>query len=318
MTTSASARTPHSRYPHLAEGYAPIADLSKDERIAFIWRDRFIEFDQTTSLLKAMERLYQSEDAIRPRGMLLVGESLMGKSFVVDRFLKLHPAQDNVDEDAASVPIVHVQIPERARNDLYREILLALKAKIAATAKPDAVRTACIELLKSVGMRILIIEEVQHLTIGTAIEQEASLNKLKYIMSVTKRPIVVTGVESACQAISSDTQIRSRFRERRLYTPAADADEYADALILWEQVLPLRFASNLHSPTLAQAIYNKTRGVTGHIAQLLQHSAELAIESGDECITVNTLDLAEQEMGELVGAGRVSAEPQPEAEAATA
>ena len=296
MTTLDQA---HSPYSHLPPDYAAVASRSDEERLAFISRDRFLPFQQTDAILKAMERLYRQAPSIRPKGMLLVGESLIGKSFLLDHFKRAHPADDNADGDAAIVPIVHITVAGRARADLYREIMGSLNARPASTAKPDAVRTDCIALMQAVGMRVLIIEEFQDLLVGTATEQDVALNHVKYIMSQTGRPIIASGIEKAVSAANRSTQIKSRLREKRLHRFQRNDDAYVDALAMWEQTLPLRKASHLDSPAIAQEIYDRTVGVTGRISELLQIAAELAIEDRSERITMETLARADDEIGSI-------------------
>ena len=217
---------------------------------------------------------------------------------MIDQFKKEHPADDNADGDAAIVPVGHITVAGRARVDLYREIMGSLNARPAATAKPDTVRTDCIALMKSVGMRVLIIEEFQDLLVGTPTEQDVALNHVKYIMSETRRPIIASGIEKAANAVNRSTQIKSRLRERRLVRFQVDED-YIEALAMWEQTMPLRKASNLDDIAIAQDIYARTDGVTGRIADLLQMSAELAIEDRSECITIQTLARADEEVGSI-------------------
>jgi hypothetical protein len=298
MTTMADGGVLAPKYPHLASNYAEMADRSDEERLAFISRDRFLPFEQTEAILKAMNRLYRQETSIRAKGMLLVGESLIGKSFLIDHFKRQYPADDNVDGDAAIVPIGHITVAGRARADLYREIMGSLNARPAATAKPDAVRTDCIALMKSVGMKVLIIEEFQDLMVGTATEQDVALNHVKYIMSQTGRPIIASGIEKAAAAVNRSTQIKSRLRQKYLQRFQLDA-AYLQALCMWEQTLPLRKASNLDGIAIAQDIHERTDGVTGRVSELLQFAAEIAIEDKSECITIQTLMLADEAVGSI-------------------
>ncbi|WPH20802.1 TniB family NTP-binding protein [Variovorax paradoxus] len=298
MTVATTPHAPASKYPHLGPDYVEVADRNDEERLAFISRDRYLSFHQTDAIMKAMNRLYRQETSIRAKGMLLVGESLIGKSFLIDQFKKEHPADDNIDGDSAIVPVVHITVAGRARADLYREIMGSLNARPAATAKPDAVRVDCIELMKSVDMRVLIIEEFQDLLVGTTTEQDVALNHVKYIMSQTGRPIIAAGVEMAANAVNRSTQIKSRLREKRLRRFELNK-EYLEALVMWEKTLPLRRASNLDDIVIAQDIHARSDGVTGRISELLQVSAELSIEDKSECITTDTLARADEEIGSI-------------------
>jgi hypothetical protein len=117
-------------------------------------------------------------------------------------------------------------------------------------------------------------------------------------MGETRRPIIASGVEKAINAVNRSTQLKSRLRERRLRRFELNP-EYQEALAMWEQTLPLRKASNLDDVSIAQDIYGRSDGVTGRISDLVKMAAELAIEDKSECITINTLDRADKELGSI-------------------
>lgn len=274
-------------YAHLAEDYRPWADRSDEDRIKFISKERFLYFDHTEAILNKLEYLYRQENAVRAQGLLLVGESLMGKTSILYRFMKNHPATDNPEGDEAVVPIVSVQFPEKAKSDLYREILRSLNASPSSTARSGAVRSDCVDLLRAIKMKVLVIDELHNIIVGSPNEQEAALNSIKYLMNETGRPIVGAGTLRALTAVKASTQMTSRLRG--VVIPRFTYDRgFCEALCMFEQILPLRKPSNLDNPDLSAEIHRLTSGVTGHIADLLNHSAVEAINDKSECITSST------------------------------
>jgi hypothetical protein len=278
---------------HLAPEVAEIAMLDGPARIAYIRKDRFIKHSRAKSLLEEFAMLMALEDAVRPQGRLLVGYPLMGKSTVIDQFMKLHPADDNPSGDAAIVPIVRVQYPESAKDGVYAEILAALNSKLPNRTAFRDIRIACVDMLRRVGMRILIIDEFHNILEGSAQAQRKALNSVKYLMNELRRPIVVAGTEDVFAAVQRDPQISSRLPPLPLKR-FSDDDDFMDLLAGFELLLPLRRPSGLYGPELSSVIYKQTMGITGEVADVLNEAAILAIQSGTEQITAEEITALKQ------------------------
>lgn len=275
---------PKDRYPHLAPAVAAVAELGDADRISYIKRDRFVCHRQAEEILEELELLYGMEDAVRPQSRLVVGRSLMGKSTIFDEFMRNHPASDNPDGEAAIVPVLLVQYPEDAKEGIYPEILAKLNAKLPTNAKPQLLRKSALELLRCVGLRILLIDELHNVLEGSANAQRKGLNSIKYLMNELRRPVVCAGTLEVLNAIKTDPQMYSRLRRMPL-TRFHDDGQFQELLAGFELILPLREPSMLHDPEISTQIHELTIGVVGDVADLLNKAAILAIESGIERIT---------------------------------
>lgn len=276
--------TPEERYPHLAPEAAVVADQDYAQRIAYINRDRFISHRRGEEILEDLETLYNMEDALRPQGRLLVGQPLMGKSTLLEEFQLRHPAEDNPDGEAARVPVVYVQYPESANEGIYPEILAQLNARLPGNTKAPELRRATVELLRQVGMRMLLIDEMHNLMEGSANSQRKGLNSIKYLMNELRRPVIAAGTIEAFNAIRTDTQIRSRLRPMPLQR-FQDDEAFQELLHCFELLLPLRKPSNLADPDFSSTIFQSTLGIVGNVSDLLNKAACYAIKEGVECIT---------------------------------
>jgi hypothetical protein len=276
--------TPEERYPHLAVAVAVVADLDDEARIAYIRRDRFVPHKRAEEVLTDLEMLYRMEDAVRPQGRLMVGRSLMGKSTIFDEFLRNHRASDNPEGDAAIVPVLLVQYPEAASEGIYPEILAKLNARLPANALPRAQRKAAVDLLRSIDLRVLLIDELHNVLEGSANAQRKGLNSIKYLMNELRRPVVCAGTVEVLNAIKSDPQMHSRLKRLPLARFSDNAD-FQELLAGFELLLPLRMASGLDDEMLSTQIFQITMGIVGEVADLLNNAAIYAIEEGVECIT---------------------------------
>jgi hypothetical protein len=274
---------------HLEPSVAQICLLDDQARIDHIRKDRFIAYAQAENILAELEILMHLDDAVRPQGRLLAGRSLMGKSTIVAEFMRKHAADDNASGDVARVPVVCVQYPESASGNLYGEILAALNATLPSRARVQELRAACVDLLRNVGMRILLVDEFHNILEGSTSAQTKALNSIKYLMNELHRPLVVIGTEQVIIATEKDRQISSRLRVLPLRRFMFD-DDFCDLLAAFEVILPLRKASNLYEPKLAKLIHEHTNGITGDVADLLNAAAIMAIETGTEQITAEEVN----------------------------
>lgn len=272
------------RYPHLAVQVAKVAGQDNEARIAYIRRDRFVLHRRAEDVLTDLEMLYRMEDAVRPQGRLIVGRPLMGKSTIFDEFLRNHRASDNPEGDAAVVPVLLVQYPEAASEGIYPEILAKLNARLPVNAQPRIQRKAAVELLKSIGLRVLLIDELHNVLEGSANAQRKGLNSIKYLMNELRRPVVCAGTLEVFNAIKTDPQLDSRLKRLPLTRFKDDAD-FQELLAGFELLLPLREASGLYDEMLSTQIFQVTKGIVGDVVDLLNNAAIFAIENELECIT---------------------------------
>jgi hypothetical protein len=224
-------------------------------------------------------------------GLLLHGESNIGKSMVIQKFLRAHPAREfNTDTGLLQVDVLAVEMPSAPQERrLYGQLLMALNAPYRPGDRLAAVEYTALTLLRKVAPRMIVVDEVHNLLAGTAHEQRASLNLLKFLSNQLKCAIVVLGTRDALAAMQTDSQIASRFPGFEL-PRWQENEDFRGFLAGFERQLPLRQASRISgSRAMVSAIMSATSGITGQISDLLSRAAEAAIRSKKECITPELL-----------------------------
>jgi len=125
-----------------------------------------------------------------------------------------------------------------------------------------------------VGPKMIVVDEVHNLLAGSAREQRASLNLLKFLSNQVPCSIAVLGTRDALAAVQTDPQIASRFPGLEL-PRWQENEDLRGCLAGFERQLPLRKASRISdSRAIVNSIMNATGGVTGDIAALLSPAAE--------------------------------------------
>lgn len=279
-----------SPFAHLQESAIQALGLNDDERIERIRSGRWIGYPQAKLAMARLNELLAHPPISRMPNLLIVGDTNNGKTMLVQRFRNQHPAHDNPHGDAIVVPVLYVQappVPDEGR--LYNNILEQLFAPYRAGERIDKKQSQVLKLLKSVGLRMLIIDEIQHVLAGSLNRQRTFLNVLKYIGNELQVPIVAVGIKDAFRAIQTDPQLANRFEPIWLPRWQMDTD-FKRLLVSFERMLPLREASELHNPELANRLLGMSEGLIGELSRILNEAAVLAIKSGKEHIDSQLLD----------------------------
>ena len=94
-----------------------------------------------------------------------------------------------------------------------------------------------VQLLSTVGVKMLIVDEIQHVLAGPMLKQRHFLNVIKYLGNELQIPIVAAGTHDAFNAIQTDPQLSNRF-EPALLRRWTLTDEYLRLLASFEVALP--------------------------------------------------------------------------------
>jgi hypothetical protein len=282
---------------HLGTEAKRLATRPDAERLQAMRRDRWIDYARANTVLRELERLYETPPRERMPCMLLYGESNIGKTLITRKFEREHPPQFDEARGIEERTIVSMQMPpmpDQAR--FYAALLFELKAPHADRAPLLVLERLARDLLRRLRPRLLIVDEVHHLLAGSYREQRGSLNLLKYLSNDLKCSVVLVGTDDALTALETDAQMRSRFAPLELPT-WRENDDFRRLLAGFERMIPLRRRSNLAERETLQFILGKSGGLTGRVSQILNAAAEIAIADGSERISVASLEEATRGRG---------------------
>ncbi|HEY4738324.1 MAG TPA: TniB family NTP-binding protein, partial [Xanthobacteraceae bacterium] len=113
-----------AEFGHLDPLYRRHAALPDCERIQWIQADRWIGFDQAQAALDRLSALLDYPARDRMPCLLIYGDTGMGKTKILRKFLRDHPPRFNGETGATSAPIAAMQMPpEPLESDFYSELL---------------------------------------------------------------------------------------------------------------------------------------------------------------------------------------------------
>lgn len=283
-------------YEHLTTQKArDEAELSIPHRRAIIQKERWFSYPRAEEILKKMEWLYEHTRVGRMPNLLIVGESMAGKSSLVKRFSDhLHPTIRDSQAQADSVPVLYLQMASICPTpvEFLQSLLLRINLPFSAAAKADKLTQQLSIVFPKLGTRAIVIDEVQQLMRGSVKAQRALRDQIKLIGNELQLPIICTGIDEARSAFGSDPQLFNRFEIMELMRWRVSDEEdlkYLMGIInKWQNECPLRKPSDMLTPTAMEFLFQKTGGLLGEIIRFLKTASEYALDSGDECINEKT------------------------------
>jgi type II secretory pathway predicted ATPase ExeA len=271
---------------HLAPECREEAGLDAEKRIRAILTERWISYPRASFALQRLEHLLHFPPRDRMPCLLLFGATGMGKTKILRKFMRDHPALFNTRTGINGVPVVTMQMPpEPDEKAFYLQILSALNAPTRYSQTVYQLRQIVRDLLDYTQTRMLIIDEVHTLLASTYRQQRVLLNTLRFLANELRLSLVCAGTADAKRALLTDQQLADRFEAVEL-PPWHNDNDFKRLLASFQALLPLRKPSELSALEMRQEILRRTEGITVRIVRLLEHLAIGAVRSGSEEISL--------------------------------
>ena len=276
-------------FGHLFPASRPMAVLGADERVRKICADRWIRYPRAQHALAKLEELIAFPQRARMPNLLIVGASGMGKTMIVEKFARDHPAHFDATKGVEHMPVIVVQMvsgPDEAR--FYKRILAAIGAPEPPRGTLGRLESLVLRLLSEIQPKVLVIDEVHSLQAGTVREQARFLNMLRFLGNELRIPLVCVGTQQARNALRTDEQLVRRF-ELFALPPWRNDEDFAGLIGSLLRTLPLRRPSEISDRAL-KCIVEATGGITAGIFSLMTKLAIAALESGEERILSSSVE----------------------------
>ena len=272
---------------HLHESARSVVRLPAQERLRHVRADRWIGYTRATAALERLETLYAWPSKQRMPNLLLIGPTNNGKSMIIEKFRRLHPPTSHANHE--QMPVLAVQMPsEPTVSRFYVALLAAMGAPLRSRQRVAELEQATLSLLRAVGVRVLVIDELHNVLVGRGNTRREFLNLIRFLGNELRIPLVGVGTREAYLAIRSDDQLENRFEPVTL--PRWEPGEETQTLLAsFAAAFPLRRRSAIATEDMARYLLTRSEGTIGELTHLLTDAAVAAIESGEEAINQRTL-----------------------------
>lgn len=248
-------------FRHLPVEMRPIARRGAEERIAHIRAERWIRHAAADRVLFTLQEAFDQPPRLRRENVLLLGESGMGKSMLIEKFARANAVAPDAASGTRRCPVLVISAPPTPTEaELFECVLGAVDAPLAGYGMRGLpLRAVTIRLLRELGVRVLVIDEINSVLAGTPRQQRLFLQLLRFLSNELGVALVCAGIPEARHALLSDPQLRSRFSDVEL-APWAQGDELRDFVnrLIWS--LPLREPSPVDSARVRSVLAGRSEG----------------------------------------------------------
>ena len=271
---------------HLHASVRALAQADDATRLQAIRSKRWITHHPAARVLTRLGDAFEQPPGDRMENLLLLAESGMGKTMLLRKFQRDHAMLFDAVDGVQRLPVVLTLMPEDPTEEaFYVQVLKAIGAPVSLSTRRHriSVRETAFRLLRELGTRMLMIDEINSILVGSARQQRYFLQLLRFLSNELQVALVCAGVPEARMALFADPQLRSRFAEATL-EPWTAGPELAAFVALLVQGLPLRKPSPIDSGKLRRRLVDRSDGITQSICRALERAGIAAIQSGRECI----------------------------------
>ena len=269
---------------HLTPAAANFLDEPVAQRIEAIRSERWIAYPRAKHALAILQQLVAHPRTTRMPSLAIYGDSGMGKTMIMKRFRNEHPPVFDAAAGVEQTPVLALQMTGRpSERRFFAQLLAAAGAPRSSRCDIVELEQTALRVLRTIGVKVLVIDEAHNILAGPQREQRIILNTLRFLSNELSLSLVCLGVGDAREAISGDVQLARRIDEMQLHRWAAN-EEFETLIASILRNLPLRNPTLLSARALRQ-ILQMTDGVSARIFRMLNDLAVDAIETGAEEIT---------------------------------
>ena len=283
-------------YSHLTAEAVAALDLPLAARAARMLTDRFVTHERLQRIFDTVDLMVRRPTRVRADGLIISADPGCGKTMLCEAILRRYPAELATVQSPARLPVIVISMSEaREAKQLHIELLKALGYPHPHRHTADRRRDLVRELAQAASLRLLVIDEIQDVLIGTLRQQQLALEAIKALMNRLRVAVIALGTADAVHAMGANVHLRARFEDETL--PLWKADTYfAHFLEAYESALPLRERSRLSSLDTMRQLIKLSGGVLATIVERLGRAAALAIEHDEERITRGWIERAQWEV----------------------
>lgn len=225
---------------HLSAGARLQAFESSEVRVRLVQEARWVSHERVQRVLDELEWRHLHPVCSRMPCLLLYGDSGIGKTMVIEKFLRMHPATYDPREGLQKQSVFMVKMPTTPdERRFYVKMLTTLHAPFSPSERLATLEDIAMRLLRKIGLKMLVIDEAHQLLAGSYREQRRALNLLKGLTNELLIPVIAVGTEDALHAIQTDAQVASRFDPLHL-ARWSESDAFRNFIVTFGKQLPLR------------------------------------------------------------------------------
>jgi hypothetical protein len=265
---------------HLTQEAHDALGLPIAERCRRCLSDKFVNHGYTNQITGSLEYLLSKPATSRAGGIVASGPAGAGKTMLANAIMRRYQDPTSTSRFAALITMTEA----REAKQIYLRLLDALGCPHGDRYTGEKRRELAVKLAREASLRLLVIDEIQDILIGTPRQQQLSLEVIKSLMNTLGVTILALGTPEAKYVMATNEHLRARFQFMEL--PKWSADEaLAVFLRAFESSLPLAEPSRLYQLTPMRTLVKASDGVLTRIVEIVTRAATISLQNGNERIT---------------------------------
>lgn len=237
-----------------------------------------IDYPAFHDLRERMERMLRSPD---PCGLLIVGDTRVGKTTLAKSVLEAHPR--TIVDGTPSVPVLYIEIPTiPTEKSIARALMLQLDVMTSWTLSEQELITRFAKIAEYCRIQLVIIDEFHHFTESSQYPKLLRYaNSVKSLMNRAGVSVVLMGLPSSRAILDRNQQLRGRFSSVQhigafAMDDCAQFNGFLDVLRALAEKLPFENAIELAGELYGPRMWYATHGALGYVKKLLIEAIEMS------------------------------------------
>jgi hypothetical protein len=248
-----------------------LAPLIMGDDLLALEKPIWVDYPVGSMILRKLAHMLCAPASHRPPGLLIYGDSHVGKTSIAKRFRKLAVSLPDPKAEVSHMPVMLVEGPYADVGYLLGLILERLGAPEPKGGTMSRRLEQVRHLARTTGLRLLIIDEIHTVLASPVDKRSIFLNTLKHLSNELELPIALIGTIEAVRAVQTDQQLGNRFEP--VLVPRWKLDtEYAT--FLSDLAGALGVGGNFGSRELVKKFHSFSEGLTGETWKLLVWAAQ--------------------------------------------
>lgn len=253
-----------------------------------------VDYPAFHDLRAKMEGMLRSPNQ---RGLLIVGDTRVGKTTLAQSFLDAHPP--SIVDGRPSVPVLYIEVPTiPSEKSIARGLMSAIDINANPRLTEQELSTHFAKVARYCRIKLVIIDEFHHfLETGYFPRLVRFANSVKGLMNQSGVSVVLMGLPKSRTILDKNQQLRGRFSSvLRIGTLAMDDPRqfnvFLDVLQALAARLPFENAEEIADPQYGMRMWYATHGALGYIKALLIEAIELSQSTARHQLTMPLLEKA--------------------------
>jgi Cdc6-like AAA superfamily ATPase len=178
-------------FEHLSEEGAQLAACGDAERLRSIREDCWIDYPAATTVLATLNEFLSRPRTTRMPSVAIYGDSGMGKTMLMQRFLAEHRSTFNRATGTERTPVLSLQMVNRPNEKrFYSQLMDVIGAPPNPRTSVADLEIVVLRMLRQLDLKMLLIDETHNILASTYNDQRAMLNLLRFISNELRVSIV--------------------------------------------------------------------------------------------------------------------------------